>query len=152
MSTGSAHVNPGVPPTTNGPEASLNCAPPHEKAPLAPPSEPTCGSSHLLRVDDVTREIDRAYDGLHRTRAMLMHLSIMNRQRLEVGEYLEEAQHAYVRALWRYEVFDFEGAREFAVTATNLVRVLGILVRNYVPNDSPLSGFGLETGPCRLSS
>ncbi len=118
----------------------MNCAPPHEKAPLAPTCEPICGSSQSARADDVAHEIDRAYDGLHRIQATLMYLSIMNRERPEVGEYFEEAQHAYVRALCRYEVRDFESAGEFAAVSTNLVRVLEFLVSNCVPEDSPLSG------------
>jgi hypothetical protein len=142
LSLNPAHVAPLVRPTTNSPEASLNCAPPHEKAPLAPASEPICGPSHSTRADDVAREIDRAYDGLHRTQAMLMYLSITNRERPAVGEYFEEAQHAYVRALCRYEVLDFESAREFAAVSTNLVRVLEILISNCVPEDSSWSGAG----------
>jgi hypothetical protein len=146
MSLDSAHVDPHARPTTNSPEASSNCAPPHEKAPLAPASEPICKSSHSARANDVTREIDRAYDGLHRTQAMLMYLNIMNRERPEVVEYFEEAQHAYVRALCRYEVLDFESAREFAAVSTNLVRVLEILVSNCASEDSPLSRSGQRRG------
>jgi hypothetical protein len=118
----------------------LNCAPPHEKVPLAPASELICGSSYSARAGDVAREIDRAYDGLYRTQAMLMYLSMTNRESPEVGEYFEEAQHAYVRALCRYEVRDFESAREFAAVSTNLVGVLEILVSKCVSENLPLSG------------
>jgi hypothetical protein len=142
VSSNSAHVAPHVRPTANSPEASLNCAPPHEKAPLAPASKPIGGSSHSAGADDVTREIDRAYDGLHRTQAMLMYLTITNRERPEVDEYFEEAQHAYVRALCRYEVLDFESAREFAAVSTNLVCVLEILIANCIPQDPSTSGAG----------
>jgi hypothetical protein len=140
MSLNSAHEAPHVLPTTNSPEASLNCAPPHETAPLAPAFKPNGGSSHSARADDVARDIDRAYDGLHRTQAILMYLSISSRKRPEVGGYFEQAQHAYARALCRYEALDFESAREFAAVSTNLVRVLEFLVSNCVPENSPLSG------------
>lgn len=131
-----------APPTPNSPEVSLNGAPPHTKAPLAPSSESICGPPYLATADDVAREIDRAWGGLHRTRAMLMYLNIMNRKKPEMGQYLEDAQHAYVQSLCRYEVLDFEGAREFASASTNLVRVVEILVSNCILEASSLAAAG----------
>lgn len=126
-------------PTPNCPEASLNGAPPHAKAPLAPSSE---FASRPAGAEDVRREIEQAYDGLHRMQAMLMYLRIMNRAKPDTGHYLADEQHAYVRALCRYEDRDFKSAQEFAAASIGIVRAVEILVSNCILEASSLAKVG----------
>jgi hypothetical protein len=72
--------------------------------------------------------MEQAYDGLHRTQAMLAYLKMIKQGKSEIGQYLDEAKHTYVQALSRYQVRDFEGAREFAKASSGLSRVIEILI------------------------
>ena len=117
------------------PEAPAGIYPPPGTAtPLAPAFQRAAASStreswqHLATRNEVANEMEQAYDGLHRTQAMLAYLEMIRQEKTEIGEYLDEAKHTYVQALTRYQACDFEGAREFAAASGDLSRMVEILI------------------------
>lgn len=124
-------------PTPNKPEVSTGfCLPPGTAAPLAPAPGPGVvlpSSKHgtpeawIIRKE-VVDEIEQAHDALHLIQAMLVHLKMIKQEQFAISQYLDEAKHAYVQALSRCQIRDFEAAREFAAASRSLSRVVEILI------------------------
>ena len=120
---------------SNKPEVSADVyPPPGTAAPLAPTLQNfPAMSSHVVPSTtatrrDVAEEMEQAYDGLHRTQAMLAYLMMIKQEKSQIGKYLDEAKHTYVQALTRYQARDFEGAREFAAASSSLSKAIEILI------------------------
>jgi hypothetical protein len=128
------------------PEASAEIYPPPGTAtPLAPAFPRAVASStpeswhDLATRNEVANEMEHAYEGLHRTQAMLAYLKMVRQEKTEIGEYLDEAKHTYVQALTCYQARDFDGAREFAAASGDLSRMVEILISRtfHLSSESP---------------
>jgi hypothetical protein len=120
---------------SNKPEVSAEIyPPPGTVTPLAPTLQELCARSSqdagqpAATRRDVADEMEQAYDGLHRTQAMLAYLIMIKQEKSQIGMYLDEAKHTYVQALTRYQARDFEGAREFAAASSSLSKAIEILI------------------------
>ena len=108
------------------------------------------------RRSDAAREIEHAYDSLHRIQAILAYLKIVKRQIHGMSQMHEEAKHTYEQALARHAARDFEGAREFATASGCLSRVVEGVISRTLRSDTSYPSVVLpppeHTGACGDSS
>ena len=139
-------ASPHAASSSRSPEVSTGRSqPPCTDSTSGPASKDRSGlelSEHIAlessaRYSDVVAEIERAYDRLHRTQAMLAYLKTINQAKSMIGQYLDEAKHTYIQALARYQARDFEEAGEFAAASNDLSRLVEILIsRTFHSNSS----------------
>lgn len=85
---------------------------------------------------DAVYGIERAYDRLHRIHAILAYLKLTKQPLPGIAQFLEEAQHTYEQALWRYEIHDFEGAQEYSAASRCLCSVVDIVASRTLRSDT----------------
>lgn len=85
---------------------------------------------------DAATGLEHAYDGLHRTQAILAYLNIMQRQVHGISQFHDEAKHTYEQALSWYEAQEYEGAREFSAASRCLSRVVEIVISRTLRSDT----------------
>jgi len=104
------------------------------------------------RRSDAAREIEHAYDSLHRIQAILAYLKIVKRQIHGMSQMHEEAKHTYEQALARHAARDFEGARDFATASGCLSRVVEGVISRTLRSDTSYPSVVLpppeHTGAC----
>jgi hypothetical protein len=93
-------------------------------------SQTALGSDSLLTGKSVTarsatregaaKDIEHAYDGLHRTQAILAYVKIVDLKDPNVGQLLDEAKRSYEEALSNYQRENFSAARELAAASSDL--------------------------------
>ncbi len=81
------------------------------------------------------RSIEAAYDGLHRTQALVAYLAIIEFHQQAVGPMLLEASNTYERALSNYERNDFPVADEFAAACVDLIHSVELIVSRILRSD-----------------
>ena len=91
------------------------------------PGEPAA-SSQWTNAEQAAREIESAYDGLHRTQAILAYVKIVDLKDPDVGRLLEEARRTYQRAFFSHHNSDFTAAGELAAASRNLSAAVEAIV------------------------
>ena len=86
--------------------------------------------------NDAVIELGRPYDGIHRIRAILAYLKIMNRNNPGFSPILDEAKHMYEQAVSFYDAGDFDGAHELATTSRDLSQTVEIVISRTLRSDS----------------
>lgn len=79
----------------------------------------TTPSNRWINREEAAKEIENAYDALHRTQAILAYVKIVDLKDPDVGQLLEEARRCYEQALSIYQRADF-AADELAAASRNL--------------------------------
>jgi hypothetical protein len=85
---------------------------------------------------DAAAAIEHAYDGVHRTQAILAYLQILRRRMPGMGQFHDEAKRTYEQALSLFETKDFDGARECAAASCGLSCVVEIIISRTLRSDS----------------
>jgi hypothetical protein len=78
--------------------------------------------------EGAARDIEHAYDGLHRTQAILAYVKIMDSKDPNVGQLLEEAKRSYEQALSNYQKENFSAAGELAAASSDLSMAVEMIV------------------------
>jgi hypothetical protein len=108
-----------------------------EQAPLKKPQAASgsdrfgTGRSTAFRMatrEGAARDIERAYDGLHRTQAILAYVKIVDSKDPNVGQLLDEAKRCYEQALSNYQKENFSAAGELAAASSDLSRAVEMIV------------------------
>ncbi len=86
--------------------------------------------------DRAAKSIELAYDGVHRSQALLAYVKIVDLQAPDVSQLFEEAMHTYQQAVSNYEKQDFEVASEFATASGELSRCVELVVSRILRSDS----------------
>jgi len=85
---------------------------------------------------DAATAIEHAYDGVHRTQAVLAYLNILRRCVPGMGQFHDEAKRTYEQALSLFEAKDFDAARECAAASCGLSCVVEIIISRTLRSDS----------------
>jgi hypothetical protein len=88
----------------------------------------SAASSQWTNGEEAAREIEAAYDGLHRTQAILAYVKIVDLKDPDVGRLLEEARQTYQRAILSHQNADFTVAGELAAASRNLSAAVEAIV------------------------
>lgn len=86
--------------------------------------------------DGAAKSIELAYDGVHRSQALLAYIKIVDLQAPDVSELFDEAMHTYQQAVSNYERQDYEVASEFATASGELSRCVEVVVSRILRSDS----------------
>jgi hypothetical protein len=78
--------------------------------------------------EGAVKNIERAYDDLHRTQAILAYVKIVDLKDPNVGQLLEEAKRCYEQAFSTYQRDDFTAAEELAAASSNLSATVELVV------------------------
>jgi hypothetical protein len=114
------------------------------------PSEPAA-SFRWTNGDEAAREIEAAYDGLHRTQAILAYVKIVDLKDPDVGRLLEEARQTYQHALLSHQNADFTVAGELAAASRNLSAAVEAIVSRIFRSSSNFPTL-VPPPPLRLTS
>lgn len=82
------------------------------------------------------RSIELAYDGLHRSQALLAYVKIVDLQAPDVSQMFEESRHTYQQAVSRYQKQDYAVASEFAAASGELSRSVEVDISRILRVDS----------------
>lgn len=88
----------------------------------------SAASSRQTSTEQSARAIEAAYDGLHRTQAILAYVKIVDLKDPDVGRLLEGAQQTYQRAFFSHQNSDFTAAGELAAASRNLSAAVETIV------------------------
>jgi hypothetical protein len=78
--------------------------------------------------DGAARSIELAYDGLHRSQALLAYVKIVDLQAPDVSQMFDESRHTYQQAVSSYQKQDYAVASEFAAASGELSRSVEVVV------------------------
>jgi hypothetical protein len=105
----------------------------------------------LNQQEAAARAIQLAYDGFHRTQALVAFLAIMEFHEQALGPMLLEAKHTYEQACSNYLHSDFAVAAEFAAASADLLRSVEVVISRVFRSDpsyprlvAPLEEYGAE--------
>jgi len=99
-----------------------------KSVPLGPPHHAEPGASRSPTREGAARDIERAYDSLHRTQAILAYVKIVDMKDPNVGELLEEAKRTYEQALSTYQKENFSAAGELAAASSDLTMAIEMVI------------------------
>ena len=119
----------------------IQLAPPQERCGTVGLFSEGCGNAQSIPLQKPIKHyadiaIERAYDELHRTQAVLAYLSIVKRHVPGINQFLEEAKSTYNKALLQHQLQDYEGARECASASRDLSRVVEIVIARTLRSDT----------------
>jgi len=86
--------------------------------------------------DGAAKSIGLAYDGVHRSQALLAYIKTVDLQAPDVSELFDEAMHTYQQAVSSYERQDYEVASEFAAASGELSRCVEVVVSRILRSDA----------------
>jgi hypothetical protein len=86
--------------------------------------------------DGAARSIELAYDGLHRSQALLAYVKIIDLQAPDVSQMFEESRHTYQQAVSSYQKQDYGVASEFAAASGELSRSVEVAVSRILRVDA----------------
>jgi hypothetical protein len=86
--------------------------------------------------DGAARSIELAYDGLHRSQALLAYVKIVDLQAPDVSQMFDESRHTYQQAVSSYQKQDYAVANEFAAASGELSRSVEVDISRILRVDS----------------
>lgn len=86
--------------------------------------------------DGAARFIELAYDGLHRSQALLAYVKIIDLQAPDVSQMFDESKHTYQQAVSSYQKQDYAVASEFAAASGELSRSVEVAVSRILRVDA----------------
>ncbi len=86
--------------------------------------------------DGAARVIELAYDGLHRSQALLAYVKIIDLQAPDVSQMFEESRRTYQQAVSSYQKRDYAVASEFAAASGELSRSVEVAVSRILRVDA----------------
>ena len=93
--------------------------------------------SHIRTDEDgAARAIELAYDGLHRSQALLAYVKIIDLQAPDVSQMFEESRRTYQQAVSSYQRQDYAVASEFAAASGELSRSVEVAVSRILRVDA----------------
>lgn len=100
--------------------------------------DPVTGARDRVSTDEdgAARSIELAYDGLHRSQAMLAYVKIIDLQTPDVSQMFEESKHTYQQAVSSYQKQDYAVAGEFASASGELSRSVEVAVSRILRVDA----------------
>jgi hypothetical protein len=100
--------------------------------------EPARGVRGQVRTDEdgAARSIELAYDGLHRSQALLAYVKIVDLQAPDVSQMFEESRHTYQQAVSSYQKQEYAVASEFAAASGELSRSVEVAVSRILRVDA----------------
>jgi hypothetical protein len=97
-------------------------------ASLGPPHHAEQAASRYATREGAAKDIERAYDSLHRTQAILAYVKIVDLKDPNVGDLLEEAKRTYEQALSTYQKENFSAAGELAAASNDLTTAIEMVI------------------------
>jgi hypothetical protein len=101
--------------------------------------------------EGAARAIQIAYDGFHRTQALVAFLAILEFHEQALGPMLLEAKHTYEQACSNYLHNEFAVAAEFAAASADLLRSVEVVISRVFRSEptyprlvAPPEGYGTE--------
>jgi hypothetical protein len=100
--------------------------------------DPVRGARGRVSTDEdgAARSIELAYDGLHRSQALLAYVKIIDLQAPDVSQMFEESRHTYQQAVSSYQKQDYAVASEFAAASGELSRSVEVAVSRILRVDA----------------